>query len=96
VAQRRNTRKNCSDFANWSATQTWFDYYYPSYGDVARLDADGDGHRLRGPSRGSVGNVERKVGCGVRPHVVRGVGSFVVDGTEHVTTRSISATGTEH
>lgn len=34
--------KNCSDFATWRAAQDWFEYYYPYYGDVARLDADND------------------------------------------------------
>ena len=33
---------NCGDFATWRAAQDWFDTYYPSYGDVARLDDDGD------------------------------------------------------
>lgn len=34
--------KNCSDFSTQREAQSWFDYYYPHYGDVARLDADGD------------------------------------------------------
>lgn len=34
--------KNCSDFSTQREAQAWFDYYYPHYGDVARLDADGD------------------------------------------------------
>jgi hypothetical protein len=34
--------KNCSDFSTQREAQEWFDYYYPHYGDVARLDADGD------------------------------------------------------
>jgi len=34
--------KNCSDFPNHAAAQAWFDYYYPWYGDVAKLDRDGD------------------------------------------------------
>jgi hypothetical protein len=34
--------KNCSDFSTQAAAQAWFDYYYPYYGDVARLDQDGD------------------------------------------------------
>ena len=32
--------KNCSDFATQAEAQTWFDYYYPSYGDIAKLDLD--------------------------------------------------------
>lgn len=35
--------KNCSDFRTWAEAQAWFDLYFPHYGDVARLDADGDG-----------------------------------------------------
>ncbi|WP_285117079.1 cell wall-binding repeat-containing protein [Leifsonia sp. fls2-241-R2A-40a] len=35
--------KNCSDFPTQSAAQAWFNYYFPYYGDVARLDADHDG-----------------------------------------------------
>ncbi|MEO7721480.1 MAG: cell wall-binding repeat-containing protein [Pseudolysinimonas sp.] len=34
--------KNCSDFPNHAAAQAWFDYYYPYYGDIARLDQDND------------------------------------------------------
>ena len=37
-----NTR-NCSDFSTQAEAQDWFDTYYPHYGDVARLDGDGDG-----------------------------------------------------
>ena len=39
----RATQSNCSDFATQAAAQAWFDTYFPFYGDVARLDADGDG-----------------------------------------------------
>ncbi len=35
--------RNCSDFSTWSEAQAWHDTYYPYYGDVAQLDADGDG-----------------------------------------------------
>ncbi|HEX2574930.1 MAG TPA: hypothetical protein VHK88_01190 [Aquihabitans sp.] len=34
--------KNCGDFATYAQAKTWFDYYYPHYGDVAKLDADND------------------------------------------------------
>ena len=34
--------KNCGDFANYAEAKAWFDEYYPYYGDVARLDKDGD------------------------------------------------------
>ena len=34
--------KNCSDFSTWWSAQSWFNTYYPYYGDVAQLDADGD------------------------------------------------------
>lgn len=34
--------KNCSDFGTWAAAQTWFDFYYPYYGDIANLDGDND------------------------------------------------------
>ncbi len=33
---------NCSDFATWAEAQAWFDLYYPTYGDIANLDQDGD------------------------------------------------------
>ncbi len=33
---------DCPDFASTWDAQAYFDYYYPSYGDVARLDADND------------------------------------------------------
>jgi putative cell wall-binding protein len=35
--------KNCTDFATQVEAQAWFDTYFPLYGDVADLDADGDG-----------------------------------------------------
>ncbi len=35
--------KNCTDFATHAEAQKWFDTYFPTYGDVARLDRDGDG-----------------------------------------------------
>ena len=35
--------KNCSDFSTHAAAQQWFDLYFPSYGDIANLDSDGDG-----------------------------------------------------
>ncbi len=34
--------KNCSDFNTHAQAQTWFDLYYPHYGDIARLDGDND------------------------------------------------------
>lgn len=34
--------KNCTSFSTWQQAQAWFDTYYPYYGDVARLDSDGD------------------------------------------------------
>ncbi len=34
--------RNCSDFANWTATNTFYWTYYGLYGDVAQLDVDGD------------------------------------------------------
>lgn len=35
--------KNCPDFSTYQEAKTWFDTYFPYYGDVARLDSDGDG-----------------------------------------------------
>lgn len=34
--------RNCTDFSTWRAAQDWFEKYYPSYGDVAKLDFDND------------------------------------------------------
>jgi putative cell wall-binding protein len=34
---------NCSNFSTWRDAQNWFEKYYPAYGDIARLDSDGDG-----------------------------------------------------
>ncbi len=36
--------KNCSDFATHAAAVAWFNFYFPYYGDVARLDANHDGN----------------------------------------------------
>ena len=35
--------RNCGDFSTQGEAQEWFDTYFPHYGDVARLDWDGDG-----------------------------------------------------
>ena len=35
--------KNCSDFDTREDAQEWFDRYFPHYGDVAKLDGNGDG-----------------------------------------------------
>lgn len=35
--------RNCGDFSTWADAQNWHDTYYPYYGDVARLDSNGDG-----------------------------------------------------
>ena len=42
LANPGNT-KNCSDFSTYTEAKTWFDTYFPLYGDVAGLDNDGDG-----------------------------------------------------
>ena len=34
--------KNCGDFETYDEAKAWFDTYYEYYGDVARLDRDGD------------------------------------------------------
>ncbi|MDR7112500.1 uncharacterized protein with LGFP repeats [Microbacterium trichothecenolyticum] len=35
--------KNCGDFSTHAEAQAWFDYYYPYYGDIGKLDANNDG-----------------------------------------------------
>jgi hypothetical protein len=35
--------KGCSDFATYEAALKWYETYEPYYGDVAKLDRDGDG-----------------------------------------------------
>jgi len=35
--------KNCGDFTTYAEAKAWFDAYVKAYGDVARLDRDGDG-----------------------------------------------------
>ena len=42
LANPGNT-KNCSDFATYGEAKEWFDRYFDAFGDVARLDGDGDG-----------------------------------------------------
>lgn len=44
--------KNCSDFSTHRDAQEWFDRYFPYYGDVARLDRDGDGVACESLPRG--------------------------------------------
>eukprot|EP00441_Pelagodinium_beii_P043835 CAMPEP_0197640174 /NCGR_PEP_ID=MMETSP1338-20131121/14554_1 /TAXON_ID=43686 ORGANISM="Pelagodinium beii, Strain RCC1491" /NCGR_SAMPLE_ID=MMETSP1338 /ASSEMBLY_ACC=CAM_ASM_000754 /LENGTH=88 /DNA_ID=CAMNT_0043212995 /DNA_START=61 /DNA_END=324 /DNA_ORIENTATION=+ len=35
--------KNCKDFATYEEAKAWYDKYKPFYGDIAKLDGDGDG-----------------------------------------------------
>jgi 5-methylcytosine-specific restriction endonuclease McrA len=35
--------RNCGDFDSYAEAKEWFDTYFPDYGDVARLDSNGDG-----------------------------------------------------
>ena len=35
--------RNCADFRTYAEAKSWFDLYFEQYGDVAKLDADGDG-----------------------------------------------------
>jgi len=35
--------KNCKDFKTYAEAKAWFDSYFPLYGDIAKLDGDGDG-----------------------------------------------------
>ena len=35
--------KNCADFASFDEAKAWYDKYFPAFGDVAKLDGDGDG-----------------------------------------------------
>ena len=34
---------DCPQFASQVEAQAWFDQYFPEYGDIGRLDRDGDG-----------------------------------------------------
>ena len=42
VVPARPADVDCGDFATQAQAQAWFNRYYPSYGDIARLDADND------------------------------------------------------
>ncbi len=44
--------KNCGDFASYEEAREWFDRYVETYGDVARLDQDGDGEPCESLPRG--------------------------------------------
>ena len=35
--------KNCRDFASYEDAKKYYDLYFPQFGDVAKLDGDGDG-----------------------------------------------------
>jgi micrococcal nuclease len=35
--------KNCADFASYGEAKAWYDRYFDAFGDVAKLDGDGDG-----------------------------------------------------
>ena len=35
--------KDCTDFVTQPEAQAWHDFFFPFFGDVAKLDADGDG-----------------------------------------------------
>jgi len=57
--------KNCSDFKTYAEAKAWFDTYFPYYGDVAHLDANGDGRPCEslpgGPSAIMVARPDGKV-----------------------------------
>jgi len=40
--------KNCADFASYAEAKAWFDLYFPRFGDVAKLDGNGDGRPCEG------------------------------------------------
>ena len=42
LANPGNT-KNCDSFETYAEAKAWYDLYFPQFGDVARLDANGDG-----------------------------------------------------
>lgn len=35
--------KNCADFRSYAEAREWYDRYFPRFGDVAKLDGNGDG-----------------------------------------------------
>jgi micrococcal nuclease len=35
--------RNCGDFSSYAEAKAWFDTYFSLFGDVAKLDGDGDG-----------------------------------------------------
>ena len=35
--------RDCGDFTDWNTAQVWFEMFQPEHGDVAHLDANGDG-----------------------------------------------------
>lgn len=37
------TTTGCSDFTTYKDALRWYEKFYPFYGDVAKLDRDGDG-----------------------------------------------------
>ena len=40
--------KNCGDFGSYAEAKAWYDTYYPAFGDVAKLDGNGDGRPCEG------------------------------------------------
>ncbi|KAG7366766.1 Excalibur calcium-binding domain containing protein [Nitzschia inconspicua] len=51
--------KGCSDFKTYEDALRWFEKYEPYYGDVAKLDRDGDGVPCPGLPHTSDGNLNR-------------------------------------
>jgi len=43
VVSNPGDRKGCSDFATYEDSLRYYERYFPLYGDVAKLDRDGDG-----------------------------------------------------
>lgn len=41
--QNPGDSKGCSDFSTYEDALRWYEYYYPKFGDVAKLDRDHDG-----------------------------------------------------
>ena len=40
--------KNCADFGTYREAKAYYDLYFPRFGDVAKLDGDGDGKPCEG------------------------------------------------
>jgi hypothetical protein len=91
--------KNCTDFNTWDEANRWFWTYYPTFGDIAKLDGNNDlipcetlYSNARNPTPGKPVDLFKTTSAGSVKLQVRGAGGVPASG---VSTVVLNVTATE-